>query len=364
MQYKYIICQLLLISSLKSYCQDRYNDIDSVIKRKYTVESQKYFKNKNLKEKDEKLIIDKLIYYKTSENSDERKTVSDLLFSMATFSIHLKIRRKAAFHEIDMYWIGQHYRDHNLYPKELFTKKTIKRIAEIIQGMNETEINIRILDEIQRRLNNNNVNYKIKSLQKKTGLSLIFCEDSIKKEIVMYENNVSRQEFKTKEVCRPEFIKIIGWLNCKEYIPLFESLLNDQRFKDKSMQEALKYALARMGVRKYVDEFLQRQDFDYVYLHTQEAYWCSIEKNYSYDDYDKVYPDIRGKWPAANSAEITLYLMSKYILNLPKEYQLNDYGWTTAETAPAMNEKARKAYEWFKANRGKYLLKDLDYIGH
>lgn len=355
---------IIIISALciTSKAQSLKHDVDSLINNKYDYSSIYYFKNKRLSVQEEQDVLNQLIKHKYSSSYESRMTVSNLLYSIALYGDNINIRQEAAFHETDMYWISYHFKGHNLYPKEVYTKKTINRITEIINGINNKEINIRINDEVHRRIKYKTYQNKIKKLAAKTNLDFHICEDSVSR--IIYENiktSIKKDLSDTK--CKYQFIKTLGWLYHKDAETVLKKLLANNFFTSREHTDAIKYALARMGNKYYTKQILNRDYFDFRYLNTQESYWKYIEQNYIFDEYIKCVSDnTEDIWPASNSAELTLFIMTECIQNLPVEYRVELECSTDEHTIDEMKKRTKKALIWLKKNKGKYVINDYKYI--
>lgn len=164
-------------------------------------------------------------------------------------------------------------------------------------------------------------------------------------------------------------IPMIGSLKDERFIPALESMMEEYKSdKDSaSIKEACTYALAKLGVQKYLEDVYNSNYIPYKYLGTKEAFLKSLDKNYVWNKGSRMFTN----QPLLPSALIALdeAILYGYLKNVPTEikqelWSINfiiperykDYDPSKDEQNKENIQKADSVYNWIKDNSDKWEL--------
>jgi len=324
--------------------------IDSIMRKEYSPVYQKE-------------IIKKLVRFKKNSNEDIRSLVTYWLsLFVKDKRCNLEIRQLAAFHKIDMLYfcccgIGESY------TRNIYNKKIIKRMVELLKGMSEEERQMNLKSFIELDTANIHNIEQVQKLMKKRNISKEKAWDMyIKKKSNFYDSLIC------KPLCNtyfkfPLLIKTLGWLDVKECIPILKDMLKDSSCsQSKKYKEAIYYALARMGDKEMENQIFQWRDFDFIYFKSKEAclaYLNSINET-DYEDWSPEYSE--GEWPQSNSAIDRVIRVTYIIENFPEHYFEKLKEVESEEDKEKANNLAKQAIQWIIENKDNLQLRDYEYI--
>jgi hypothetical protein len=161
-------------------------------------------------------------------------------------------------------------------------------------------------------------------------------------------------------------IYMIGSLKDERFIPYLEKMLSTDYGEERNewIKEACTYALAKLGVQKYIDEAYTMEYINFEYLGTKEAFLKWLEKSFVWNKGDRLYSDVRHS-PKA----IVSLIRINYYLKLPQEIKGElwgiEFNCFTPESIATYDpnkdeqnrdviEKAYKLYNWIKNNPDKW----------
>jgi hypothetical protein len=159
-------------------------------------------------------------------------------------------------------------------------------------------------------------------------------------------------------------IMMIGSLGDQRFVPALENMLEEYKdHKDyPQIQQACTYALAKLGVQKYIDEIFENdKDIHYRYLGTKEAFLRWLEINRDWKQSDRLCTSC-GYLPLPL---ISLYKSQKYVQNeIPKELKISildieyfclpgkdNCDSVNIENSKLTVQKVEKLYQWFINNK-------------
>jgi hypothetical protein len=171
-------------------------------------------------------------------------------------------------------------------------------------------------------------------------------------------------------------VMIIGSLNDKRFVFALESIIEETKtHKDSSeYKEACTYALAKLGVQKYINEIFENdKDIKWRYLGTKEAYLRWLEVNFDWNKSSRantaspylpnplvIMENIR--FDIKNiPRELLLPLMegegyATFLLQMKKEGKMKDYDPFKDEENKEFIQKIYKLYQWIRDNPDKWEL--------
>jgi hypothetical protein len=161
-------------------------------------------------------------------------------------------------------------------------------------------------------------------------------------------------------------IMIIGSLNDQRFIPALESMLEE--YKDRKdypeIKKACTYALAKLGVQKYIDEVYNSEYIPYRYLGTKEAFLKYLDKKFVWNVGAVVFSNEKYRPSALAVLDEALYY--RYLKNVPPEIDQELWSIITnyvipenfADYVPDKDEQNRESiqkayhiYNWIKENQ-------------
>ena len=173
-----------------------------------------------------------------------------------------------------------------------YSEETRERLRNILER-NKTEEDIQARRklatwDIKRGFHrdiDNNVNRIMRETDRDCEETRAFLTDSVT--AVFIENRIQFMDnfppFYRRAVLR------IGSSNDSRFVPGLEQLLGTQlpvddtapqEFRANTLRGAIIYALAKLGVQKYLDIVFAREHFNFRYLGTQEAFLIHLERNF------------------------------------------------------------------------------------
>jgi len=166
-------------------------------------------------------------------------------------------------------------------------------------------------------------------------------------------------------------ILMIGSLNDRRFVPLLEKMIEEYK-EDKDsikIKEACTYALAKLGVQKYLDQVYYVYPYiNYKYLGTKEAFLKQFDKDFVWNQITSIYP----YQPQIPSALVALYhavYLAGYLKNIPPEIEMKfwnslnnfiypqsykNYNPEKDEKNKENIQKATEVYNWIKNNPDKW----------
>jgi hypothetical protein len=163
-------------------------------------------------------------------------------------------------------------------------------------------------------------------------------------------------------------IYMIGSLNDLRFVPGLESMLEE--YKDHKeypeIKKACTYALAKLGVQKYLDEIYASDDINYSYLGTKEAFLRWLDVNFDWKKSWWKYHSESSSYPRPMVIMDEIFMRIK---NVPKEllipysysFTFNTKQWDTYdpfkdEDNKEYIQKIYNLYHWIKNNPDKWEL--------
>ncbi|MDR0558699.1 MAG: hypothetical protein LBG92_00885 [Prevotellaceae bacterium] len=164
-------------------------------------------------------------------------------------------------------------------------------------------------------------------------------------------------------------ILMIGSLNDPHFIPSLERILEENN-ENAEMKKACTYALAKLGVRKYIDEIYNSDYIPYRYLGTKEALLKYIEKKFNWNVADSRCSEC-GVVP---QALMTVYHAARFVKNVPEELRdigvaveffteissIKNYDPSKDEENKKIIQKVEKLYQWFFDNKDNLELQPVE----
>jgi hypothetical protein len=329
-------------------------DAESFIQKLYESSSDtadREFERFILKNSDirtEQQILDFLIKNKKNNIHKIRALTRHFLYEMSDKSKDLKIRQESLYHFIDMHFLYAGF-GHVCYPKEIFTDKTIELIVSILnREMTEEEYAL----NFERRDTTKKFDDEIiKQKRKELHCSKQVAIDSLFKEL----KRKSIESFYRHEENTDKFIRLFGWLGKKEYAPMLENLLNDRRYKKKTIF----MVLAKLGYKDYFEKTFATYPDDFKipnYINTREAWWKFIQVNNKLDIVVK--RDMFGEKLTSTNLSWAIDFTSQFLhIHFPDDPYF--YGFAEKEEdIPELIEKTKKAYKWIEENKENLRMKD------
>jgi hypothetical protein len=146
-------------------------------------------------------------------------------------------------------------------------------------------------------------------------------------------------------------------------------------FQINSLREATVYALAKLGVQKYLDEIYARDNFNFRYLGTKEAFLIHLERNFVWNRMC-VIPSGGGGTEICAIAILVDAMSSRgnsYLINIPEEIRrlplgimfgfippsnLADYDPSQDEQNRERIEKIYYIYNWIMENQDVWEIRE------
>ena len=244
-----------------------------------------------------------------------------------------------------------HYHDLNM--KNNYTPKAKKRIVEILEGkktQKEYDIWLQYYNSFPDEFNSTKKDairlMKRREIQNDEVLKQIY--DSLRNE---YAKEHSKRYFEALQI-EPDLIKIIGFLDMKECVPILQKHLQEGLDNNNigEPERSYRFALAKLGdaiQRQYVlDNHMDIEEFDgnlFAYFRDDEMMWKYIEVNYSSGKI--IHNGSESSYPASYATMDNVY---PFIKNLPEEL--------VSPRFPTMNgyyQWAKLLYEWLMGNKDK-----------
>ena len=144
-----------------------------------------------------------------------------------------------------------------------------------------------------------------------------------------------------------------------------------------NIREAAIYALAKLGVQKYLDKVYARENFNFAYLGTQEAFLIHLERNFVWNRRCRPLIGTRAVSPCAVVVLANAVEFSDRLLNVPNEIRLMALNALLNFVAPDditnydpnQDEKNRKyiemvyyVFNWIMENQDVWGIREIDYF--
>jgi hypothetical protein len=236
------------------------------------------------------------------------------------------------------------------------------RLLEIVEKRwNEEDIKAWTIF-IKQTLNMNSYKKDVQKIMKETNRNGEKIEDYLLDSLVRQgvEKNLQRN------MNRPVYkrcILMIGSLNDLRFVPGLESMLEE--YKDHKeypeIKKACTYALAKLGVQKYLDEIYASDDINYSYLGTKEAYLRWLEINFDWTKSDRVY----SAGALLPNPLVIIPQTPHYIKNIPRELWLSYMDAEKYAVAlDKMSKEQRKNYDPLKDEENKEFIQKIYKLYH
>lgn len=238
----------------------------------------------------------------------------------------------------------------------ILAKKWTQEDIDIWKLRSEQSLRQYYINDYKRDVQNimRETNRKGKDVEKILLDSLL--QDAVKRNIKI---NINRP---ISQSC----ILIIGSLKDERFVSGLESMLEE--YKDyPEIKEACTYALAKLGVQKYINEiFKNNEDIKWWYLGTKDAFFRWLEINRNWNRWDRLCSEC-GSLPAPL---ISLWNAQSYVKNdIPKELKIGyrdieyfclpdwkDCDSTKVENSKQTIQKINKLYQWLIDNKDILIL--------
>ena len=230
-----------------------------------------------------------------------------------------------------------------------------------------------IIEHSVRKKLTNDYKYDVQKIMKETNRKGKKVEKFLLDSLVQQGIEKNLQRNMNRPVSRSGIL-MIGSLKDERFIPYLESIIEETKTDKDSAEykKACTYALAKLGVQKYIDEILENdKEIKYRYLGTKEAFLRWLELNRDWNKSDKLCSKC-GYLPVPI---VSLWDVQEYVKNeIPKELKIGgleveyfclpDFpDWkkkycdsTKIENSKLTIKKIDKLYQWLWDNKDKLIL--------
>ena len=275
-----------------------------------------------------------------------------------------------------------------------YSDETRERLRNLLEG-NKTEEDIqarkmlatRDIKRDFRRDIDNDVNRIVRETNRDDNETRAFLTDSVT--AVFIEDRIqfmnSFPPFGRRDILR------IGSSNDLRFVAGLERILETDfpppspltpisswKLQINDIREATIYALAKLGVQKYLDKVYARERFNYRYLGTKEAFLIHLKRNFVWNRRCRTMIDDRAISPCAIAELVNAVGFDRHLANIPDEIRrmataalfgfvppqnLENYDPNQDERNRAYIEKAYYVFSWIMENQDVWeIRRQIDYF--
>lgn len=356
---KRILLLIFLLIPLCGFSQkthklnDFYNYYDQIVKKEYT----EFYTNRDYRNKfcidgksldcDSKYGMKRIKYWEKffyDSLTNIRRVATEMVYTIGVNNNNIKVRQRALEDILNMYFIGSdHICEFNIqdFNKDDFTHKAKERIKVILSG-EKNEIEIYLLAQTDMKFIMDDEWFKkVDKIVKNKELPYDYVLDSLKN--VYFKNQIKYE--KSQYRYSENLILLTGWLNMTDFIPDLEKMIDNPHQRFYITFEEM--ALARMGLKKYQNILLSKNDeiYDLLYINNLDIAKIFIAHYLNTDSLICCYS------PCDKMIEIsysTYKFLQIWILNFPEKYKIDEYSY--CEITDEDEIKYNQGKKWINDN--------------
>jgi len=250
-----------------------------------------------------------------------------------------------------------------------YSEKTKQRLLDIL-SKKWTQEDIAIWEkrseQALRQYYINDYKEDVKKIMKKTNQHGENVEEMLLDSIIQDGVNRNMKENINRPISQ-SCILMIGSLNDKRFVSALESMIEEYKENEDHhrIKEFATYALAKLGVQKYLDVVYNSEYIPYRYLGTKEAYLKYLDKMFVWNKGGRAYTYEKFR-PSALAVLDETIMYNSYLKNVPdkikkehwsiiKNYVIpenfSDYDPSKDEQNKESIQKAYLIYNWIKDNQ-------------
>ena len=222
---------------------------------------------------------------------------------------------------------------------------------------------------IEQNLNIDNYKRDVEKIKKETNRQGEIIEKFLLDSLM--QKGIERDlESNTNRPISRWSIITIGSLNDQRFIPALETIIEETKIhKDSSeYKKVCTYALAKLGVQKYIDEILENdKDINWRYLGTTEAFLRWLEINRDWNRWIRLSSEaslpapIVSLWEAQRLDSMRGKVPKELIITAIEFESFCLPGWKNCDSIKVENskltiQKVDKLYQWFLDNKDMLVL--------